>query len=176
MDIFAHCVYGMTACSRSGLAGGRKGSGTSWFRDRTVWWAAGFGVLPDLASLGLPFLLFTFAGMPGNFFRDLNPDWLISYRYAHSMLTALVVVAIVRFVRSDLFVPSLALPLHVVADALTHSNGKFQAPLFHPLSNWTVEGIAWWRHGWVIWLYWSLPVIAWAFLRLVRGKYRTTNE
>ena len=94
MDIFAHCVYGMTACSRSGLAGGRKGSGTSWFRDRSVWWAAGFGLLPDLASLGFPFLLFLFAGMPGNFFRDLNPDWLISYRYAHSMLTALVVAII----------------------------------------------------------------------------------
>ena len=58
MDILAHALYGATLCSRTGLGGGLACRGAPARRpDWTVWAAAGFGVLPDLASIGLVFAL-----------------------------------------------------------------------------------------------------------------------
>jgi len=52
-------LYGATVCSRSGLAGGSRGTGgRPWIADWTAWAAAVFGVLPDAFSLGLPLLSF----------------------------------------------------------------------------------------------------------------------
>ncbi|MBI3985823.1 MAG: hypothetical protein HY343_02800 [Lentisphaerae bacterium] len=59
MDTIAHALYGATLFSRSGLAGGVKGAvdgqGRRPLFDWTAWAAFGFGILPDLSSIGLYF-------------------------------------------------------------------------------------------------------------------------
>ncbi len=60
MDTLAHALYGVTFFSRMGLAGCLTnklyGSVKRWHVDWTVFAAAGFAVLPDLASIGIYFL------------------------------------------------------------------------------------------------------------------------
>lgn len=175
MDLIAHMVYGATACSRSGAVGGRKGSSLPWYREKTVWWSACIGILPDLASMGIPFVLFILRGSHGNFFRDIDPSWLSAYRYSHSLVTAAILTALMTAWRRSLFLPSLAYALHVVTDAVTHSGGKFHAPLFYPLFTWTAPGVAWWRHPEVVACYWAVPVAAWIFLAWLR-RHATARE
>lgn len=133
-----------------------------------------FGVLPDLLSLGLPFLAFFFGDRGGNFFKDLQDTTLIRYRYMHSLLPTLLASGALRLVCKPLFVPSLAWPLHVVTDSFTHGVGKFHTTLFYPLSTWGFDGVRWWEHPGVILAYWLvLPVIwlgLWSWRRRQRGS------
>ena len=171
MDLLAHAVYGATVCSRIGLAGGSKGAGRLWISDGTVWCAAAFGILPDLVSMGMPFLTFLAAGAHGNFFRGFEGTGIVCYRYMHSLVVALTVVGLLRFAWRPLFIPSLAWPLHVVLDALTHGAGKFQTTIFHPLSTWGYDSVRWWQHPEIVLAYWLfLPVIWLGLWAWRRGK------
>lgn len=177
MDLLAHAVYGATVCSRTGLAGGLKGSTGNdchhWMTEWTVWCAALFGILPDVVSMGLPLFVFWQAGVPGNFFRDMGNDALVSYHYMHSLIVALAVSGLIRFAWKPLFIPSLAWALHVVMDALTHGAGKFHTTLFYPLSTWGFDGISWWRHPEVMLAYWFLLPAIWLGLWICRRRQRT---
>ena len=66
MDTLLHGVFGAALCSRTGLAGGRRGpvdaQGRRAFVDWTLWAAFFFGIFPDLASLGIHFMLDAFSG------------------------------------------------------------------------------------------------------------------
>ena len=67
MDTLFHGVLGATLCSRTGLAGGRRGPGPEFkrrwlFSDWTLWAAFFFGIVPDLASLGIHFMMDAFTG------------------------------------------------------------------------------------------------------------------
>ena len=180
MDLIAHAVYGATVCSQSGLAGGSKGSAVKgrspWIADRTVWLAALFGVLPDVVSMGLPFLLFRLTGAHGNFFRDLDANILVCYRYMHSLIVALAVSGLLVLVWKPLRVPSLAWPLHVLMDSVTHGAGKFQTPLFYPVSTWGLHGIRWWLHPGVMLTYWSLLPCIWLCLWTWRRRRRECEQ
>jgi hypothetical protein len=175
MDLIAHAVYGATACSRTGLAGGLRGpagaAGRRWFADWTVWCAGLFGILPDVLSMGLPLLAYVRAGMHGNFFRNLGPADLESYRYLHSLLAALAAAGLLRVVCRPLFAPALAWPLHVVMDAFTHGAGKFQTTLFYPLTAWGFEGIPWWRHPHLVTAYWLILPAVWIGLWFARRRW-----
>jgi hypothetical protein len=165
MDLLAHAVYGATVCSRTGLAGGSKGStGVAkrhWITDWTVWCATLFSILPDAVSMGTPLVSFWSAGMQGHFFRDIGDDAILRYRYMHSLIVALAASSILRLMWKPLFVPSLAWVLHVVMDALTHGTGKFQTTVFYPLSIWSFDGIRWWQHPEVVLAYWLLLPVIW---------------
>ena len=169
MDVLAHAIYGATVCSRSGLAGGRAGAGRSWFRDPTAWLAMLFGVLPDALSMGLPFLRFDHGDHVGHFFREFDGAGLVHYRYAHSLLVALAVSGLLYLLRKPFFLPSLAWPLHLILDALTHASpGKFHTELFFPLSSWAFNGLSWWQHSWLVALYWLALPAAWLALHAWR--------
>ncbi|MBN1268834.1 MAG: hypothetical protein JXB04_04545 [Kiritimatiellae bacterium] len=171
MDLLAHALYGATACSRSGLAGGRKGRGGGrLFADWTVWCAVLFGVLPDLVSMGIPFLLWMGGAAEhfGYFFRDFGGQGLVLYRYVHSLLVALLAAGLLRLTWKPLFIPSLAWVVHIVTDALTHDLGKFRTMLFYPLSDWAFEGWPWWRHAGVRLTYWLILPATWLVLWALR--------
>ncbi|MFH0879328.1 MAG: hypothetical protein V2A34_06410, partial [Lentisphaerota bacterium] len=146
------------------------GSVRPWASDWTVWVAAAFGVLPDMVSMGVPFLSFLAAGAQGNFFHDFESAGLVGYRYMHSLLAALAASGLLRLVWKPLFVPSLAWALHVIMDALTHGTGKFQTTVFYPLSTWSVDGIRWWQHHEVVLAYWLFLPAIWYGLRTWRRK------
>ena len=175
MDIFAHALYGATVCSRTGLAGGfsRKDGNKPqlWMADWTVWCAALFGILPDIVSLGIPALPYFLAGTPGSFFRNVDPQVIVLYRYMHSLVVALTAVALFRLVWKPLFTPSLAWVLHVCMDAFMHGSGIFQTTLFYPLSTWGLNGFRWWEHPNFVLAYWLLlPIIWWSISMLRRRK------
>jgi hypothetical protein len=148
-------------CSQTGLAGGSKGPGRHWIFDWTVWCAAAFGILPDVVSMGVPFVAFLAAGAHGNFFRDFQGSGIVCYRYMHSLVVALAVVGLVRLAWRPLFIPSLAWPLHVVFDALTHGSGKWQTTIFYPLSTWGYDSILWWHRPDILLAYWLLLPLIW---------------
>lgn len=172
MDILAHALFGATVCSRRGLAGGLKPEAKPLLSDRTVGMAMLFGILPDVLSMGLPLLQFVAHGCHGNFFHNLDGGDITVYRYTHSLIVALVVCGAFRFKAPGLFVASLAWPLHVAMDALTHGAGKFQTTVFYPFSAWALDGIRWWQHPGLVLGYWlALPAI-WILLFAIRQKSR----
>lgn len=175
MDSLAHALYGVTICSRSGLAGGRAGAGVGPAADWSVWAAAFFGVLPDLASIGLAMATLWLGGVRGHlgiFFRSLDQRTLVIYRALHSLLVALPAVALIRVVWKPLFVPALAWPLHILMDALLHDLGRFRTTLFYPLSDWAFEGWAWWRSPALVFAYWMLLPLIWLALAVLRRSAR----
>ena len=147
-------LYGATVCSRSGVAGGAEGSPgrgvRSLLKDRSLWFALLFGLLPDVVSMWPSFFIFWMEGARGNFFVEFGGPALAVYRTMHSLLVALAAAGGLRLIWKPLFVPSLAWPLHLVMDSVTHGSGKFQTMLFYPLSFFHIEGIRWWRHRWIV--------------------------
>ncbi|MFC1452074.1 hypothetical protein ACFLSJ_01865 [Verrucomicrobiota bacterium] len=172
MDLLAHGLYGVTVCSRAGLAGGRRGSPRRWYRESTVWWAFLFGLLPDILSMWVPFAVHVVAGPPGIFFHHFGGGWLVVYRVVHSLVAAAAVSCTVLVLRRRLFVPSLAWSLHVVLDAISHGEGKWQTLLFYPFSSWGIDGIGWWHTPWLFITYWAVLPAAWSTLRVWRKRGR----
>ena len=120
MDLLAHALYGATVCSETGLAGRRAGSPASdWYRDRSLWWALAFGVLPDAVSMWVPFAVHVAVGPEGIFFHHFGGVWLVVYRLMHNLIVPLVVSGILCVWRRRLFAPSLAWTLHVLCDAVS---------------------------------------------------------
>lgn len=163
MDILAHALYGATFCSRSGLAGGRKGvtdAHAPFTRDWTVWAAAGFGVFPDLASIGVSFLLMWSRGeLPS--FHALPPHVFVLYHSTHSLVFAGLVVLALWMISRPLALAAVAWPIHIVMDSFFHAEGWWQTMMFYPLSDWFYDGVNWWQHPNVILLYWVLLPVLW---------------
>ena len=170
MDFLAHAAYGATLCSRSGLAGGRRGApGDSFARDWTVWAAAGFSLLPDAASLGVAFAQMLVRGQALSFHR-LPPYVFILYRYTHSLIVAALCVLVWRAAVRPLVLPALAWPFHILADSVLHDDGRWQTPMFFPLSDWHIQGINWWQHPKAVLIYWGILPALWLGLFLWRRR------
>ncbi len=171
MDFAAHALYGATCCSRSGLAGARRGFAGPVWRDKTVWSSLFWGVWPDVVSMGVPFAVFLTSRHQhiGHFFMEFEGAGLVLYRWMHSLLPAAVVLlALYRFRRSML-VPALAWPLHILTDAVTHDDsGKFRTTLFYPFTDWAIDGWPWWRSRRLMLGYWGLLAVVWIGLTLLR--------
>lgn len=171
MDTLAHALYGATLCSRTGLAGGRSGPprGTPFSRDWTVWVAAGFGLLPDMASIGVTFAHMMIRGETISF-HHLPPFLYVLYHTTHSLLVAGLCVLILRAVAPRLAVCSLAWPLHILMDSVSHDDGWWQTLLFYPVSDWHYQGVNWWEHPNLILSYWGCLPVLWLGLRLWRRR------
>jgi len=162
MDILAHALYGATFCSRVGLAGVRGGlSGRRWFREPSVWLAVLFGLLPDILSMWVPFAVHHFSRTPGNFFANYGGGWLVVYRAVHSLVPALGVSLLIGLVWRRGFLPSLAWGLHILCDAVSHGDGKFQTLPFYPFSTWGIVGIPFWKNAGFVAAYWAVLVVIW---------------
>ena len=159
MDTLFHGVVGAALCSRTGLAGGRRGpvdgQGRRRFSDWTLWAAFGFGVLPDLASLGIHFsrVMFFGGGEPWGGIPDVV---FVLYDLTHSLAGMAVCVGALAWWRRPLGLPALAWPIHVLMDVPTHGDGRFMTPILWPFSDWTFSGWSWWLHpgvfqgGWIL--------------------------
>ncbi len=170
MDILAHALYGATLFSRTGLAGGRRGAavpGGSYWSDWTVWAAAGFGVLPDMASIGVSFTQMLVRGAPLSF-HGIPPFVFVLYHCTHSLMVAGLVVLVLRAIARPLSLPALAWPVHIVMDSVSHGTGRWQTLLFYPASDWHFDGLNWWQHPGLMLLYWGLLPVLWIGIYLAR--------
>ena len=175
MDTLSHALYGATLFSRTGLAGGRRGSvdaaGRKLRFDWTTWAAGGFGLLPDAASLGVYILYLAVHGRVFNFY-GIPPGIFTAYHALHSLLIAGLMVWLLRLLWRPIFVPALAWPLHIAMDTFMHGRGVFQTPLFYPVLGGTTPGINWWEHPWVSLTAWSILPALWLALFLWRRSSR----
>lgn len=130
MDIFAHGLW----------------SYAIFHKKKYVWWATLFGILPDLLSFGI---LFVINILSGNFARgrpSLNsiPNWLYSaYSFTHSLLMFFAVFIIIYLITKKWFWQLTAWAIHILIDIPTHSDKFFPTPFLWPISGYTFNGISW---------------------------------
>jgi len=132
LDTISHALWGR------GLFGYRK------YR----WYALVFGAFPDLLSFGLYFL-FNIITNPLNFklgkpSLETIPEWVFYlYDFSHSLIIALICIAVIYKINKDFCFPMLAWPFHIVLDFFTHSKEYFPTPIFWPISDYRFDGIPW---------------------------------
>jgi hypothetical protein len=111
-----------------------------------------FGAMPDLISFGALMAINLIDGHVqfGKPSLASLPSWLyIHYAIGHSFLISLPVVGLVAWWRKDIAFAMLAWPFHIVLDFPFHTKAYFAKPIFWPLSDFSVDGIAW--SHWYIW-------------------------
>lgn len=175
MDTLVHGVLGAAVFSRTGLAGGRQGPVDARGRrkpfDWTLWAAFGFGVLPDLASLGIHFATGLFTGS-GIRWHGI-PDFVFGlYNLTHSLAGMAVGIGLLAWWRRRLFLPALAWPLHVFLDVPTHGRGVFLTPIFWPFSDWGFAGWSWWLNKSIFYGSWLLAGALWLAVAIMRLTWR----
>ena len=178
MDILAHAVYGATLCSRTGLAGGRRGTkatgGVLW-SDWTIWAAAGFGALPDVSSIGLFFARMLINGDAPSF-HSLPPYVFTLYHGTHSLLVAGLFLIAFSAIARPLAITALAWPLHIVMDSFSHGDGHWQTLMFYPFSDWHIHGMNWWQHPNMMLVYWGVLPVLWIGMYLWRRSERRVGQ
>ena len=132
MDTISHALWG------KGLFGYRKYRGFSFL----------FGLIPDLLSFGLYFLVrFVTQGTNMEFGKpalETIPRWVFSmYDISHSLVIALVAIIIVFEINKSLCFPMLAWPFHILLDFFFHSKEYFPTPILWPISDYKFDGIPW---------------------------------
>ena len=175
MDTLFHGVVGAALCSRTGLAGGRRGpvdeNGRRRISDWTLWAALGFGLFPDLASLGIHFSLDLFAGEGVNW-HGIPAFIFVLYDLTHSLAGMAVCLGLLVWWKRALWLPALAWPIHVLTDVPTHGSGYFMTPVFWPFSDWAFAGWSWWQNPNIFFGGWILAGILWLAVIAMRLSWR----
>jgi hypothetical protein len=177
MDIFAHTLW--TAAGAKVLNTNRK------FLEKNkgpmkVWWAAFWGVAPDLFAFGFPFLAGLYfivtghldlsqfgahhgLGLPesASWISDLPPKL---YNISHSFVTFAVVFLVVWAIRKRPYYEMLGWALHIAIDIPSHVANFYPTPLFWPVSNWKfLHGVSWGNPTYMIINYSALALV-WIFI------------
>lgn len=175
MDTLVHGVLGAALCSRTGLPGGRRGPvderGRRQASDWTLWAAFGFGILPDLLSLGIHFALDAFSGN-GMRWHGIPGFIFVLYDVTHSLAGIALGYGLLVAWRRALWLPALAWPLHVLVDVPTHGDGRFLTPILWPFSDWSFAGWSWWLHPAMFYGSWILAGGLWLLVAVLRLAWR----
>lgn len=154
MDIFAHGLW----------------SYAIFHKKKYVLLATLFGILPDILSFGIIFMINL---INGNFQRgppliDSLPRWLFAaYNLTHSFVMFIAVFVLIYFVTKKWFWPLTAWAIHILIDIPTHSTRFFPTPFLWPASNYKFDGISWATSWFMLVNYGSLLVI---FLIIAHNK------
>lgn len=111
-----------------------------------AWQAVLFGVLPDLLSFGMLFVINIFSG---KFHRgppalESIPKWLFAaYNLTHSLVLFLIIFFSIFLITKKWYWPLLGWAIHILIDIPTHSARFFPTPFLWPLSNYNFNGISW---------------------------------
>ncbi len=176
MDTLTHALLGAALCSRTGLAGGRRGPVNPLDGRPRVWdWTLGaalfFGILPDLASIGLH-LIYHILRHGDMGWHAIPPFIFTLYNLTHSLLIAGVCVLAAALWLRPWAAPMLAWPVHILTDTLTHGAGRFATPIFFPLSDYRFSGVNWWQTPWLArWPALALALLCAGFLAYRLNKW-----
>ncbi|MBI2652973.1 hypothetical protein HYX00_05905 [Candidatus Woesearchaeota archaeon] len=154
MDIFAHGLWSYAV----------------FHKKKYVWLATLFGILPDILSFGIIFIINL---INGNFHRgpppiNTLPKWLFAaYNMTHSFVVFIVVFLVIYLITKKWFWPLTAWGIHVLIDIPTHSFRFFPTPFLWPLSSYKFDGISWAIPWFMILNYGSLMIV---FLLIAHNK------
>lgn len=138
-----------------------------------------FGILPDILSFGIIFIINL---INGNFHRgpppiNTLPKWLFgAYNMTHSFVVFIVVFLVIYLITKKWFWPLTAWGIHILIDIPTHSFRYFPTPFLWPLSSYKFGGISW-ATPWFLILNYSALMIVFLIIAHNRskGKKLTTN-
>ena len=149
-----------------------------FYRKKYVWLVVLFGVLPDLLSFGMIFLMNIFNGNTHNGPPDVKslPKWLFAaYNLTHSFVMFAVVFILVFLITRKWFWPMMGWPIHIIIDIPTHSYRYFPTPFLWPVSNFKFNGISW-ATPWFIALNYSTLMVVYLFIAHNKSKIRKQNK
>ena len=159
MDIFAHGLW----------------SYAIFHKKKYVWLATLFGLLPDILSFGIVFVI---NFINGNFSRgppaiSSLPKWLFAaYNMTHSLIIFAIVFIAVYLIAKKWFWALTAWAIHILIDIPTHSTRFFPTPLLWPLSDFVINGISWATPWFMVLNYTSLLII---FIIIAHNKAKRKN-
>lgn len=143
------------------------------------WWAFLVGMLPDLLSFGLLFVLrlSDHVQMPrGPPPTHMLPDWVfISYDITHSFVTWAVIGVALYFVARRVWPIVFAAAAHIALDIPTHCS-YFPTPFLWPIPHPKFCGVSW-GHPVIFWANWiSLGILFALILTHELQKHRHTRQ
>ena len=163
MDILAHGLWtaaGAKAINEKILLHGKDK------KPLNVYWAAFWGVFPDLFAFGIPFIWTLYNLATGNMsisdwprpahdlepvpYTNLQPLQLAAslYTISHSLVVFICVFGFIAIVRRKPPRELFGWLLHIAIDIPTHSYKFFPTPILWPISTWKfLYGISW-GHWW----------------------------
>ncbi|MBI2101193.1 hypothetical protein HYT53_01145 [Candidatus Woesearchaeota archaeon] len=130
MDIFAHGLWSFAI----------------FHKKKYAWMATLFGILPDLLSFGI---IFVISLLNGNLRRvppalSSLPEWLFAaYNMTHSLIVFFIVFLLIYIFTKKWLWALTAWAAHIVIDIPTHSTRFFPTPFLWPLSDYVFNGISW---------------------------------
>lgn len=151
MDIFAHGLW--TGAIYKALNKKTK-------KPLNLWWAAFWGVFPDLFAFSIGFVwLFWDLIFGGTNFQDFprpedgqpntgntSPIFQLSihlYNISHSLIVFLAVSGLVFLIFRRPIWEMGGWLFHILLDIPTHTYRFFPTPIFWPFSGWKFNGISW---------------------------------
>ena len=136
-------------------------------------------MFPDLIAFALPFVRALFGGVLQRYpSSEMVPSYILGmYSVTHSLVIAIVIIAIAFAIWGKRVLPMLAWPLHVVFDIPTHDLNFFPTPYLWPFNTPLFNGIPW-STPWVFFGYWSILIILLIvmYFNKKNGRRRITEE
>jgi hypothetical protein len=169
MDLVAHGLWaaaGATAAKRSTTA-----RISVW---QTVWWA----VFPDVLAFGPLVAAAVWLRLAGRFDASGGFDrppvhiGLPLYPAGHSVVIFLLVFGVVTALARRIVYEMLGWLLHILIDIPTHSYSYYATRFLWPVSDYRIDGIAWWTPWFWAATYAGLAV---AYFLLWRKGWMTTE-
>jgi len=136
MDSVSHAVWGATIIRKAPY----------------LWWAAFFGILPDLiwgVYWALVFRSQSFKkGIENRLDVNIRSAHFKVYYFVHSLIPISVVAVIIYLVSPSFTIVVIPYYIHIIMDIFTH-RGVWATRIFYPISDFHFEGMDWWRNQWI---------------------------
>jgi len=162
MDIFAHGLWTYAV----------------FHKKKYVWWATLFGILPDLLSFDILFIIYLATGTFHRGPPPINsiPSWVYgAYNLTHSFVMFFAVFTIIFLMTKKWFWPLTAWAIHILIDIPTHSLRYFPTPFLWPISNYVFNGISW-ATPWFLALNYSALLIVFLVIAHNRAKEKKLRK
>jgi hypothetical protein len=188
MDILSHGLWAAAAAKGTKLSAPK-------IRKINPWFAAFWGMFPDLFAFCISFVWILVKVVSGQFDRSIVPNpenlepaatsqlWpmrlsLYLYNYSHSVViffSVLCFIVVLRYLIQKRPLLQI-LPfemfgwlLHILCDIPTHSYKFYPTPIFWPLWGWKFNGFSW-GVWWFMLLNYSLLALAFVVIKIKTKK------
>jgi hypothetical protein len=151
MDIISH---GLWAGALSKIVKLKK-------RKFNFWFAAFWGMFPDIFAFVIPFIIWIFAllfgivSLPDSINLGATPSTFpyyniieILYNISHSLIIFSGIFLLVYLIFQKPIWIMFGWLLHILIDMFTHIREHFPTPILWPLSNFKINGLIYWRNPW----------------------------